>query len=38
MLNVPFPVIRLGEVYLNYAEAMNEYYGEAEQDDGSLLS
>lgn len=33
MLNVPFPVIRLGEVYLNYAEAMNEYYGEAEQEE-----
>ena len=23
--HVPFPVIRLGEVYLNYAEALNEY-------------
>ncbi len=23
----PWPVIRLGELYLNYAEAMNEYYG-----------
>ena len=33
MLNVPFPIIRLGEVYLNYAEAMNEYYGETEQDE-----
>lgn len=30
-LNVPFPIIRLGEVYLNYAEAVNEYYGEAQQ-------
>lgn len=28
-----FPIIRLGEIYLNYAEAMNEYYGEAEQDE-----
>lgn len=26
-LFVPFPIIRLGEVYLNYAEALNEYYG-----------
>lgn len=30
-LIVPFPIIRLGEVYLNYAEAVNEYYGEAQQ-------
>ena len=27
-MNVPFPIIRLGEVYLNYAEALNEYYGQ----------
>ena len=26
-LYVPFPIIRLGEIYLNYAEALNEYYG-----------
>jgi hypothetical protein len=25
---IPFPIIRLGEIYLNYCEAMNEYYGE----------
>lgn len=25
--NIPFPVIRLAEIYLNYCEAMNEYYG-----------
>lgn len=25
--SVPFPVIRLAEIYLNYCEAMNEYYG-----------
>ena len=24
---IPFPTIRLAEVYLNYCEAMNEYYG-----------
>lgn len=23
--NIPFPIIRLGEIYLNYAEALNEY-------------
>ncbi|MBQ8420954.1 MAG: RagB/SusD family nutrient uptake outer membrane protein [Bacteroidales bacterium] len=33
MMNCPFPIIRLGEIYLNYAEAVNEYYGEAEQDE-----
>ena len=27
--NIPFPVIRLAEVYLNYCEAMNEYKGSA---------
>lgn len=32
-MNVPFPIIRLGEVYLNYAEALNEYYGESRQDE-----
>lgn len=26
-LYVPFPVIRLGEIYLNYCEAVNEYEG-----------
>lgn len=30
-LYVPFPIIRLGEVYLNYAEALNEYYGTSKQ-------
>lgn len=30
MRNVAFPIIRLGEVYLNYAEALNEYAGQAE--------
>lgn len=30
MRNVAFPIIRLGEVYLNYAEALNEYGGQAE--------
>lgn len=30
-LYVPFPIIRLGEVYLNYAEALNEYYGKAKE-------
>lgn len=25
--SIPFPTIRLGEVYLNYCEALNEYYG-----------
>lgn len=24
---IPFPTIRLAEIYLNYCEAMNEYYG-----------
>lgn len=28
-----FPVIRLAEIYLNYCEAMNEYYGEARHSD-----
>ncbi len=26
---IPFPVIRLGEIYLDYCEAMNEYAGAA---------
>ena len=30
-MNVPFPIIRLGEIYLNYAEALNEYYGAEKQ-------
>lgn len=30
---IPFPTIRLGEVYLNYCEAMNEYYGSARHND-----
>ncbi|MEN7547739.1 RagB/SusD family nutrient uptake outer membrane protein [Rapidithrix thailandica] len=25
----PWPLVRLAELYLNYAEALNEYYGEA---------
>lgn len=33
MLNVPFPIIRLGEIYLNYAESLNEYYGTARQEE-----
>ena len=28
-LTVPFPIIRLGEIYLSYAEALNEYYGQS---------
>ena len=32
-MNVPFPIIRLGEIYLNYAEAVNEYYGEEQQQE-----
>lgn len=32
-LFVPFPIIRLGEVYLNYAEALNEYYGTQRQSE-----
>ncbi len=32
-LTVPFPIIRLGEIYLNYAEALNEYYGEDKSDE-----
>ena len=28
-----FPIIRLGEIYLNYAEALNEYYGTARQSE-----
>lgn len=32
-LNVPFPIIRLGEIYLNYAEALNEYYGAQKADE-----
>lgn len=27
----PWPLIRLGELYLNYAEAMNEYYGPSQE-------
>lgn len=29
LVKYPFPVIRLSELYLNYAEALNEYEGEA---------
>lgn len=29
--NIPFPTIRLGEIYLNYCEALNEYYGTQRQ-------
>ncbi len=32
-LNVPFPIIRYGEIYLNYAEALNEYYGNQKADE-----
>lgn len=31
--NIPFPTIRLGEIYLNYCEAMNEYYGVQRQEE-----
>jgi hypothetical protein len=27
----PWPIIRLGELYLSYAEAMNEYYGPSQE-------
>ena len=27
LIDYPWPIIRLAELYLNYAEAMNEYYG-----------
>lgn len=30
-IRYPWPLIRLGELYLSYAEAMNEYYGSAQQ-------
>lgn len=30
-LKIPFPHVRLGDIYLIYSEAMNEYYGEAKQ-------
>ncbi len=33
MMNCPFPLIRLGEIYLNYAEALNEYYGAQKGDE-----
>ncbi|MBD8487815.1 RagB/SusD family nutrient uptake outer membrane protein [Echinicola sp. CAU 1574] len=29
MVNYPWPLVRLGELYLDYAEALNEYYGAA---------
>ena len=38
MLNVPFPIIRLGEVYLNYAEAANEAYGPDGQAPGAAMT
>jgi hypothetical protein len=32
LMYYPFPIIRLGELYLNYAEALNEYLDEPNQD------
>ncbi|AWW31574.1 RagB/SusD family nutrient uptake outer membrane protein [Echinicola strongylocentroti] len=29
VINYPWPLVRLGELYLSYAEALNEYYGAA---------
>lgn len=29
VVNYPWPLVRLAELYLNYAEALNEYYGTA---------
>ena len=37
MLNVPFPIIRLGEVYLNYAEALNDTTSLPPSQDRSAL-
>jgi hypothetical protein len=31
LVSYPWPIIRLGELYLNYAEAMNEYYGPSQE-------
>lgn len=31
LINYPWPIIRLAELYLNYAEAYNEYYGPAQE-------
>ena len=32
LLYYPFPIIRLGELYLNYAEALNEYLDQPNQE------
>lgn len=31
LVTYPWPIIRLAELYLNYAEAMNEYYGPSQE-------
>lgn len=31
--SIPFPTIRLAEIYLNYSEALNEYYGASRQSE-----
>jgi hypothetical protein len=31
LIDYPWPIIRLAELYLNYAEAYNEYYGPAQE-------
>lgn len=33
VINYPWPLIRLAELYLNYAEAMNEFHGPARHDE-----
>jgi len=33
LVKYPWPIIRLAELYLSYAEALNEYYGETMQGD-----
>jgi hypothetical protein len=31
LITYPWPIMRLAELYLNYAEAMNEYYGPSQE-------
>jgi hypothetical protein len=33
VVNYPWPLVRLAELYLNYAEALNEYYGPARHNE-----
>jgi hypothetical protein len=33
IVRYPWPIVRLGELYLSYAEALNEAYGTARQDE-----